>query len=350
MFEHADHAVPRLEHGYCTDDVARLLIAIVREPARRAGAQRARQRVLSIPRRLARRHRAHAQPAQRRRTLARPARRRGLLGSQRVGVRDRRAPRSRRVDAQRRDRRTSTTPSGNARRTDGRWRSPRSAPPSCSLSHPATRRALELLADAVVTIGPVSADAHVAVARGAAVVRQRRAAGGADRGRVACSTGRDVLADGLLLLALAARPSDRRRTPVAGTGRRRRTRAILAPAFDQQPIEVAALADACARAESVTGDATWRDGVELAIGWFAGDNDVRRRDVGSRSPAAASTASPANGPNLNQGAESTLALITTMQHRRVRRPTPRPLPVANRSAGRAGLRAGSWRRRAPTSA
>jgi hypothetical protein len=33
IFEHADLAVPRLEHGYCTDDVARLLIAIVREPA-----------------------------------------------------------------------------------------------------------------------------------------------------------------------------------------------------------------------------------------------------------------------------------------------------------------------------
>ncbi|MET0579175.1 MAG: glycosyltransferase, partial [Ilumatobacteraceae bacterium] len=31
LFEHADHAQPRPEHGYCTDDVARLLIMIVRE-------------------------------------------------------------------------------------------------------------------------------------------------------------------------------------------------------------------------------------------------------------------------------------------------------------------------------
>ncbi len=31
LFEHADHAQPRREEGYCTDDVARLLIAIVRE-------------------------------------------------------------------------------------------------------------------------------------------------------------------------------------------------------------------------------------------------------------------------------------------------------------------------------
>jgi hypothetical protein len=31
IFEHADHVEPRRDHGYCTDDVARLLIAIVRE-------------------------------------------------------------------------------------------------------------------------------------------------------------------------------------------------------------------------------------------------------------------------------------------------------------------------------
>ena len=32
IFEHADHTNPRREHGYCTDDVARLLIVIAREP------------------------------------------------------------------------------------------------------------------------------------------------------------------------------------------------------------------------------------------------------------------------------------------------------------------------------
>src|SRR5690606_27590763 len=44
--------------------------------------------------------------------------------------------------------------------------------------------------------------------------------------------------------------------------------------FDQQPIEVAALADACARALAVTGDTEWTHGVELAVAWFAGGNDV----------------------------------------------------------------------------
>ena len=41
LFEHADHAVRREEHGYCTDDNARLLIVTAREPgsdaARRLG-------------------------------------------------------------------------------------------------------------------------------------------------------------------------------------------------------------------------------------------------------------------------------------------------------------------------
>jgi hypothetical protein len=87
------------------------------------------------------------------------------------------------------------------------------------------------------------------------------------------------------------------------------------PAFDQQPIELAALADACARAESVTGDAAWRRGVDLAIDWFAGVNDL---GVAMSDPVTGGgfDGLTPNGPNLNQGAESTLALITTLQHRR----------------------------------
>src|SRR5258708_10793464 len=46
------------------------------------------------------------------------------------------------------------------------------------------------------------------------------------------------------------------------------------PAFDQQPIEVAALADACTRAAAVTGDSKWLAGVERSVAWFLGDNDA----------------------------------------------------------------------------
>lgn len=87
------------------------------------------------------------------------------------------------------------------------------------------------------------------------------------------------------------------------------------PAFDQQPIEAAALADACARATAVTGDAEWRSGVEMAIAWFTGANDVGAAMSDPVTGGGFDGLTP-TGPNLNQGAESTLALITTMQHRR----------------------------------
>jgi hypothetical protein len=45
------------------------------------------------------------------------------------------------------------------------------------------------------------------------------------------------------------------------------------PAFDQQPIEAAALADACMRAAAVTSDSGWLAGVEMSVAWFLGDND-----------------------------------------------------------------------------
>jgi hypothetical protein len=87
------------------------------------------------------------------------------------------------------------------------------------------------------------------------------------------------------------------------------------PAFDQQPIEVAALADACARAAGVTGDDRWLHGVDRAVAWFTGDNDARvvmwDADTGGGYDGL-----EAGGPNRNQGAESTLALVSTLQQAR----------------------------------
>ncbi len=61
-------------------------------------------------------------------------------------------------------------------------------------------------------------------------------------------------------------------TPVGGwaPGERR-------PGFDQQPVEVAAMADACWRAWSLTGDGRWRDRVLDAARWLRrGERPVRR--------------------------------------------------------------------------
>jgi hypothetical protein len=97
-------------------------------------------------------------------------------------------------------------------------------------------------------------------------------------------------------------------TPVGGAGPD-----DPCPAFDQQPIEIAAIADACARAAVVTGDAGWLSGIELAIGWFEGRNDAGSA-MWDPATGGGYDGLTATGPNLNQGAESTLAFVTTMQY------------------------------------
>jgi hypothetical protein len=88
-----------------------------------------------------------------------------------------------------------------------------------------------------------------------------------------------------------------------------------APQFDQQPIEVAAMADACWRGWSLTGDERWRSGVHAASAWFDGENDCRlvMTDVGS---GGGFDGLHADRVNLNQGAESTLAMVSTKQRER----------------------------------
>ena len=97
-------------------------------------------------------------------------------------------------------------------------------------------------------------------------------------------------------------------TPVAGRGRDDDR-----PAFDQQPIEVATLADACARAAAVDPSAIWSDGVAMAAAWFTGDNDAGEV-MWDPETGGGFDGLLADGVNRNQGAESTLAVISTLQH------------------------------------
>ncbi len=82
--------------------------------------------------------------------------------------------------------------------------------------------------------------------------------------------------------------------------------------FDQQPIEIARLADACERAFEATLEQSWREGVERCADWFDGLNDI---GVAMWEPAtgAGYDGLTESGPNMNRGAESTLASITTAQ-------------------------------------
>ncbi|GIG20312.1 glycosyl transferase [Cellulomonas chitinilytica] len=84
------------------------------------------------------------------------------------------------------------------------------------------------------------------------------------------------------------------------------------PGFDQQPIEVAALAEAAARARRLTGDRAWDVVLERCTAWFEGDNDagvpVRDAATGGGFDGLEPT-----GVNQNQGAESTLAWLACAQ-------------------------------------
>ncbi|MGA8548462.1 MAG: glycosyltransferase [Mycobacterium sp.] len=99
-------------------------------------------------------------------------------------------------------------------------------------------------------------------------------------------------------------------TPAAGRGPD-----DLRPAFDQQPIEVSTLADACARAAAIDTASTWPDGVRAAAAWFMGDNDALQL-MWDPETGGGFDGLQADGVNQNQGAESTLAVLSTMQHAR----------------------------------
>jgi hypothetical protein len=86
----------------------------------------------------------------------------------------------------------------------------------------------------------------------------------------------------------------------------------LGPLWDQQPIEVAAIADACAHAFAVTGDVSWRRAVQRAWGWFNSDNDAGV-EMYEPDTGAGHDGLEVNGRNENCGAESTLAALTTLQ-------------------------------------
>ncbi len=86
------------------------------------------------------------------------------------------------------------------------------------------------------------------------------------------------------------------------------------PAFDQQPIEVSTIAEAAARAARVTGERRWDDVVDAAVSWFMGNNDTGDVMIDLESGGGADGLGE-GGPSLNQGAESTLAMISTLQFR-----------------------------------
>lgn len=130
----------------------------------------------------------------------------------------------------------------------------------------------------------------------------------------------NMVTDGLVLLEWLIKTETREGgfsfTPVGGRGPGER-----GPAFDQQPIEAWAMADACLRAISVDGGSLWDTGLAAAAAWFLGRNDTGAL-LYDHSTGAGYDGLEATGVNLNRGAESTLSALGALQagHRLVRAP------------------------------
>jgi hypothetical protein len=307
LFEHAEGAVPRVEHGYCTDDNARMLVVTSREPD--TGA----------PGRLSRVALAF--------TLA------GLAGDGRT--RNRMDPAGRWTDEPGTDdcwgrsvwafgvaatqhedasvRAAAAAAFDRAVRQRSRW--PRAmafaalGAADVVASDPDHAAAREVLRDAVAAIGAPAAGGWAWPERrltyaNAALAEAVIAAGGA-------LVDARILRRGLAMLDwLLSLETRRGHLSVTGVGGRRE--GDHGPQFDQQGIEAAAMADACWRAAVVTGDPAWSGGVATAAAWFLGANDVGIPMCDERTGAGFDGLQP-GGANRNQGAESTLAALSAAQ-------------------------------------
>jgi hypothetical protein len=88
--------------------------------------------------------------------------------------------------------------------------------------------------------------------------------------------------------------------------------------FDQQPIEAAAMIDACIDAFNYTRDETWITYAYRCLDWFQGDNELHISLYDHTTGGCRDGLQP-QGTNENQGAESTLswlmALLNIYKHR-----------------------------------
>jgi hypothetical protein len=309
LLEHAEGIVPRYEHGYCVDDIARGLAVVCREPFPSPELITLGRRYLYF---LAQ---AQAPDGRFRNRLGYDRRWQDQPGTEDcwgralwgLGTAAARGPtpgiREESFDRFGRSARVSSAwPHAMAFAALGAAEILQTWP-----DHPG---ALTLVDEATSIIGEPSAApgwpwpeprlsyANAAIAEAVIVAGEKL---GRDR----------VLHNGLRmldwLLTIETRDGHLSVTPVGGwcTGEAR-------PAFDQQPIEVAALADACMRAATVTGDSSWLGGVEMAVAWFLGDNDARIPLLDERTGGGSDGLSR-DSRSRNQGAESTLAMISVMQ-------------------------------------
>jgi len=81
--------------------------------------------------------------------------------------------------------------------------------------------------------------------------------------------------------------------------------------FDQQPVEAMALVEACAEAYEYTGNLLWERRARRFFGWFLGNNDTQTVLYDASTGGCRDGLHP-HGANLNEGAESTLAWLSSL--------------------------------------
>ena len=309
LLEHAEGIVPRHEHGYCVDDAARGLVVVCREPW-------PRQELIMLGRRylhfLAQ---AQAPDGRFRNRLGHDRRWRDEPGAQDcwgralwgLGTAAARGP-----TAGIREESLVRFDSGARVRSEWPHAMAFAALGAAEIleDSPGHSAALSLLAAAVGVIGEPSANAewtwpaprlsyaNAAIAEAVIVAGWKLDSS-------------PILRNGLRmlewLLAGETRNGHLSVVPAGGWGP-----GEARPGFDQQPIEVAALADACVRAAAVTGDSGWLSGASMCVAWFLGDNDAMIPMLDERTGGGCDGLS-ATTRNRNQGAESTLAMISVLQ-------------------------------------
>ena len=321
LLEHARHATPRREHGYCVDDVSRGLLVACREPQPTALVTGLAERYLTfLTHALAPDGRCHNRFGYDRRWLDEPG-----LGDWwgravwALGTAAGRCP----VPWLRAE---AGTAFGIAVRQRSTW--PRAmafaglGAAEVLRADPGSRAAAELLGDAATVIGLPDADPEWLWPERELTYANPALA------EVLIHAGdllgdEPLLSDGLRMLSWLCRMQEHQghlsTVPVGGW-----RPGVPKHRFDQQPIEAAATADACATAAAVTGDERWDAPLFQAIAWFLGDNDTGTVMYDPSTGGGYDGLTP-EGHNLNQGAESTLALVSTLQHARA---------LANRSATR----------------
>ncbi len=120
---------------------------------------------------------------------------------------------------------------------------------------------------------------------------------------------------GLAMLAALVRIETGPNGRLSITGTAGRTPTDPSPQWDQHPSEVAALADACIHALTVTRDPNWARHVLRCWAWFTGDNDAGSPLVDLRTGAVHDVLTP-TGPSDRAGLAACVAALGTHQNAR----------------------------------